>query len=147
VKKPSYTILMADDDEDDCLLVREALAEAGQDHDLQIVRDGEALLDYLARSAGGDGAPPRPALILLDLKMPGKDGRQALRELKADPRLRRDIPIVVLTTSAARDDVGFCYAMGVNSYVTKPASFRGMVEVMEVLGRYWFETVELPPEE
>jgi CheY-like chemotaxis protein len=146
VKKPSHTILIADDDEDDCLLVREALREAGQEHELRVVRDGDELLGYLRRTEDGGLDPPRPDLVLLDLKMPGKDGRQALRELKADPRLR-DIPIVVLTTSSARDDVSYCYSMGVNSYVTKPASFRGMVEIMRTLGRYWFEIVELPRRE
>jgi CheY-like chemotaxis protein len=137
---------MADDDEDDCLLVREALQESGQDHKLRIVRDGDELLGYLRRPAGGGSNSHRPDLILLDLKMPGKDGRQTLQELKADPRLR-DIPIVVLTTSSAGDDVGYCYAMGVNSYVTKPDSFRGMVDLMRTLGKYWFEIVELPREE
>ena len=146
MKKLSHTILIADDDEDDCLLVREALREAGQEHELRVVRDGDELLGYLRRTEDGGRDPPRPDLVLLDLKMPGKDGRQALRELKADPRLR-DIPIVVLTTSSAGDDVSYCYAMGVNSYVTKPASFRGMVEVMRTLGRYWFEVVELPRRE
>jgi CheY-like chemotaxis protein len=146
VKKAAHTILIADDDEDDCLLVQEALREAGQAHELRIVRDGEELLAYLRRAQDGGADPPRPDLVLLDLKMPGKDGREALRELKADPRLR-DIPIVVLTTSSARDDVADCYALGVNSYVTKPASFRGMVEVMRTLGRYWFEVVLLPRRE
>ena len=86
---------------------------------------------------------PRPDLILLDLKMPRKDGREALSELKADPRLR-SIPIVVLTTSTARDDIGFCYRMGVNSYITKPATFRGLVDLLGTLSKYWFELVELP---
>jgi CheY-like chemotaxis protein len=139
------TILMADDDADDCLLVQEALRESGQSHALKIVRDGQQLLDYL-RCRGEYQPPrsePRPDLILLDLKMPRKDGREALSELKADPRLR-SIPIVVLTTSMARDDIGFCYRMGVNSYVSKPATFRGLVELFGVLSKYWFELVELP---
>ena len=136
---------MADDDADDCLLVRDALRETRQTHDLRIVRDGEELLDYLRRR--GDYETPRkspyPDLILLDLKMPRKDGREALRELKADPRLRI-IPIVVLTTSMAKDDIGFCYGIGVNSYVTKPTTFRGLVDLMLTLEKYWFELVELP---
>ena len=97
-----------------------------------------------ASSAAGPG--PRPDLILLDLKMPRKDGREALSELKADPRLR-SMPIVVLTTSTARDDIGFCYRMGVNSYITKPATFRGLVELVKTLSKYWFELVELPAAE
>lgn len=147
MEKPvkSYTILMADDDADDCLLVQEALKETGQTHDLRIVRDGEELMDYLRRR--GDYATPRtsprPDLILLDLKMPRKDGREALRELKADPRFGI-IPIVVLTTSMAKDDIGFCYRIGVNSYVTKPTTFRGLVDLMLTLEKYWFELVELP---
>jgi CheY-like chemotaxis protein len=139
------TILMADDDADDCLLVQEALRESNQPHELRIVRDGQQLLDYLRRR--GDYRPPprvpRPDLILLDLKMPRKDGREALSEVKADPRLR-SIPIVVLTTSTAGDDIGFCYRMGVNSYITKPATFRGLVDLLDTLIKYWFEIVELP---
>ncbi len=141
-----YTILMAEDDAEDCLLVREALKETRRDHDLRIVRDGEELSDYLARRgryANGQDAP-WPDLILLDLKMPKKDGREVLKELKSDPRFRR-IPVVALTTSTAADDVGFSYDTGVNSYITKPATFRGLVEMMETLSKYWFELVELPP--
>jgi CheY-like chemotaxis protein len=139
-----HTILMADDDADDRLLVREALRETGRGEQLRVVCDGDQLLGYLRQSVRGAASPrTRPDLILLDLKMPGKDGRTALRELKADPDLR-SIPIVVLTTSTAADDVGYCYAMGVNSYVTKPATFRGLVELMETLGKYWFDLVELP---
>ncbi len=133
-KRGPCTILMADDDADDCLLVHEALRETKQPHDLRIVRDGQQLLDYLRRRGEYQQSPevPRPDLILLDLKMPRKDGREALSELKADPRLR-SIPIVVLTTSTARDDIGFCYRMGVNSYITKPATFRGLVDLLSTL--------------
>ena len=143
-----FTILMAEDDADDCLLVQEALGESGQPHDLRIVRDGQQLLDYLRRRGeyAKEKDAPRPDLILLDLKMPRKDGREALSDLKADPGLR-SIPIVVLTTSTARDDIGFCYRMGVNSYVTKPATYRGMVDLLRTLCKYWFELVELPGEE
>ncbi len=139
------TILMADDDADDCLLVQEALRESKQPHDLRIVRDGQQLLDYLRGRGDYEKShdAPRPDLILLDLNMPRKDGREALGELKADPRFR-SIPIVVLTTSTARDDIGFCYRMGVNSYITKPATFRGLVELLSTLCKYWFEIVELP---
>jgi CheY-like chemotaxis protein len=140
-----FTILIADDDADDCLLVREALRESSQPHELRIVRDGQQLLDYLRQRGefGQKEQTPRPDLILLDLKMPRKDGREALSELKADPRLR-SIPIVVLTTSTARDDISFCYRMGVNSYLTKPATFRGLVDLLSTLCKYWFELVELP---
>jgi CheY-like chemotaxis protein len=139
------TILMADDDAEDCMLVREALRENGRPHELAFVRDGEELLDYLCRRGEYQGAKdlPRPDLILLDLKMPKKDGREALRELKTNPRFRQ-IPVVVLTTSTDRDDIGFCYDMGVNSYITKPVTFRGLVQLMDTLGRYWLEVVERP---
>ncbi len=143
--KGPCTILMADDNADDCLLIQEAMRESGQPHLLRVVRDGQQLLDYL-RNRGDFQQPqpaPRPDLILLDLKMPRKDGREALSELKADPQLR-SIPIVVLTTSTARDDISFCYRMGVNSYLTKPPTFRGLVELVNVVSKYWFELVELP---
>jgi len=140
------TILMADDDDDDCLLVQDALRETGQPHQLRFVRDGEELDDYLHRRgaySNGDDAP-RPDLILLDLKMPRKDGLETIRELKADPRFRA-IPVVALTTSMAHDDVSRSYHLGVNSYVTKPVTFRALVHVMNMLSKYWFELVELPP--
>jgi CheY-like chemotaxis protein len=136
---------MADDDADDCLLVREALAESGRVCELRVVRDGEELSDYL--HCRGDYAPPhvapRPDLILLDLKMPKKDGREALRELKADADLRQ-IPVVVLTTSTDQEDIKYAYRMGVNSYVTKPVTFRALIELMDTLGKYWFELAEGP---
>jgi CheY-like chemotaxis protein len=139
------TILMADDDAEDCLLVRDALREAGRDCDLRFVRDGEELFDYLhgrGEFAGSQKAP-RPDLILLDLKMPCKDGRETLRELKADPRFRQ-IPVIAFTTSTASDDVEYSYGAGVNAYITKPASFRELVEVFDLLGKYWLDVVELP---
>ncbi len=143
-----FTILMADDDADDCLLVSDALRETGHKHQLRFVRDGEELADYLLRRgkyANGQDAP-FPDLILLDLKMPKKDGREVLHELKSDPRLRR-IPVVALTTSTAEDDVRQSYDVGVNSYVTKPVTFRDLVDMMNTLIKYWFELVVLPPME
>lgn len=139
------TILLADDDADDRLLAQEALAESRLANDLRIVEDGEELMDYLHRRGRfqDEAAAPRPGLILLDLNMPRKDGREALREIKADPSLRC-IPIVVLTTSKAEEDIYRTYDLGVNSFITKPVTFEGLVQVMKVLGRYWFEIVELP---
>jgi CheY-like chemotaxis protein len=141
----SCTILMADDDADDCLLVREALVESGRNYDLRVVRNGEELLDYLRRRGpyAASGAAPRPDLILLDLKMPKKDGRESLRELKGDVQLMQ-IPVVMLTTSTDKEDIAFAYKAGVNSYVTKPVSFRALVDLMDTLGKYWLETVEPP---
>ncbi len=140
------TILMADDDAEDCQLVRDALSEAGQAHDLRTVRDGEELLDYLRRRGQYEngGIAPRPDLILLDFKMPRKDGREALREIKADPQFRQ-IPVIVLSTSTVEDDIAFSYDVGVNSFITKPATFSEWVEIIQTLSKYWFDVVELPP--
>jgi len=142
------TILMADDDPDDRMLTRDAFAECRLANDLHFVEDGEQLLDYLNRRGQYTDLrdTPLPGLILLDLNMPRKDGREALKEIKADPALRR-IPVIVLTTSKAEEDIVRSYDLGVNSYVTKPVTFKALVEIIKVLGRYWFEVVELPPEE
>jgi CheY-like chemotaxis protein len=142
------TIVLADDDPDDRKLTQDAFAENRLANILHCVEDGEELMDYLHRR--GKFASRRgealPGLILLDLNMPRKDGREALKEIKADPELRR-IPIVVLTTSKAEEDILRTYDLGVNSYVTKPVTFKSLVELIKVLGRYWFEVVELPPDE
>lgn len=141
------SILIADDDPDDRELTRDALTECRLANDVHFVEDGEKLLDYLHRR--GDYASlagaPLPGLILLDLNMPRKDGREALKEIKARPELRR-IPIVVLTTSKAEEDILRTYDLGVNSYVTKPVTFESLVETIKVIGKYWFEIVELPAE-
>jgi CheY-like chemotaxis protein len=139
------TILMADDDPDDRQMTKEAFAESRLANDLRFVEDGVELLDYLHRRGkyADPASSPRPGLILLDLNMPRKDGREALREIKADPDLRR-IPVVVLTTSKAEEDIYRTYDLGVSSYITKPVTFEGLVTVMKALGTYWFEIVELP---
>jgi CheY-like chemotaxis protein len=142
------TILLADDDPDDRKLTHDAFVENRLANEFHAVEDGEELLDYLYRrgkyaSLRGE---PLPGLILLDLNMPRKDGREALKEIKADPELRR-IPVVVLTTSKAEEDIVRSYDLGVNSYVTKPVTFKSLVELIKVLGNYWFEVVELPPGE
>ena len=146
VRKP-ITILMADDDEDDRMLTKKALQESRLANDLHLVGDGEELLDYLYRR--GDysqlGDSPRPGVILLDLNMPKKDGLEALKEIKNDPALRQ-IPVVILTTSKAEEDIYRSYDLGANSFVTKPVSFQRLVEAMKGLGQYWFEIVELPQE-
>lgn len=146
-KAKPVTILLADDDSDDRMLARDALAESRLANDLRFVQDGEELMDYLyRRNKYSNEDAPRPGLILLDLNMPRKDGREALREIKSDPNLRH-IPIVVLTTSKAEEDIYRTYDLGVNSFITKPVTFDGLVSVMRGLGRYWFEIVELPPSE
>jgi CheY-like chemotaxis protein len=146
-RKKSVIILMADDDPDDRLLTQEALEESRLTNRLYFVEDGEDLLDYLFRRGKYSDikSSPRPGIILLDLNMPKKDGREALKEIKADPNLRQ-IPIVVLTTSKAEDDIYRSYDLGANSFITKPATFESLVEVMKNVGKYWFEIVELPPE-
>jgi CheY-like chemotaxis protein len=143
--KNSITILMADDDEDDCFMAEEALKEARIKNTIRFVHDGEELIEYLYhRGRYSDPAnSPRPGLILLDLNMPKKDGREALEEIKSDAQLRK-IPIVVLTTSKAEEDILKTYNLGVNSFITKPVSFEGLVEVMKTLKKYWFDIVKLP---
>ena len=140
------TILMADDDPDDRLLTQEALEEGRLINDIRFVEHGEELLEYLRRQ--GKYAPPaeapRPGLILLDLNMPRKDGRAVLKEIKSDPALRT-IPVVVLTTSKADEDVYRSYDLGVNSYIVKPVTFEALVDILQTLEKYWFEIVELPP--
>jgi CheY-like chemotaxis protein len=141
------TILICDDDEDDRMLSKQALEEAHVSNDVRFVEDGEQLLDYLYQRgeyAGETGTAPRPGLILLDLNMPKMDGREALKLIKGDKTLH-DIPIVVLTTSGLDQDIVRSYQLGVNSFIKKPVTFSGLVEAMNVLGRYWLEIVELPP--
>lgn len=140
------TILMADDDEDDRMLAQSALEESRLVNRLDFVEDGEELLDYLQRRNNYESlqGTPLPGLILLDLNMPRKDGREALREIRDDNQLRR-IPIVILTTSKEEEDIFRSYDLGANSYITKPVTFEGLVEVMRTIGKYWFEIVEPPP--
>ena len=144
--KQSAVILIAEDDEDDYLLITDTLKEYRIANSIHWVRDGEELMDYLLRHGhySDPTLSPRPTLILLDLNMPKKDGREALREIKSTPRLRT-IPVVVLTTSQSEEDVLRSYDLGVNSYVRKPMRFHDFVEEVRAIGRYWFEIVELPP--
>jgi CheY-like chemotaxis protein len=145
VTSRSITLLVADDDADDRLMIKDALEENRLANDLHFVEDGEDLMDYLLRRGKYSAAPaPRPGLILLDLNMPKKDGREALRDIKSDPALK-DIPVVVLTTSKAEEDIYRTYNLGVNSFVTKPVTFGSLVDILKELGKYWFEIVELPP--
>jgi CheY-like chemotaxis protein len=139
------TVLMADDDSDDRMLAKDAWEETRPANELQFVEDGEQLLDYL-RNRGrykDRVAAPAPNIILLDLNMPKKDGREALREIKSDPLLKK-IPVIILTTSRSEEDVSNSYDLGVNSFIVKPARFESLVEVMRCLAEYWFGVVELP---
>lgn len=139
------TILMADDDAEDRTMTEEALKESRLANELRFVEDGEELMDYLLRRRqyADPANSPRPGIILLDLNMPRKDGREALEEIKSSLELR-NIPIVVLTTSKAEEDVYRTYDLGANSFICKPVTIEGLVEVVQRLGKYWFEVVELP---
>lgn len=138
-------ILLADDSEDDRLLTQMALDESLVANELRTVEDGEELMEYLNRRGryADPEISPRPGLILLDLNMPLKDGREALQEIKADPLLRR-IPVVALTTSEDQEDIIRSYELGVSSFITKPISYDSLVEVMKGFGRYWIEIVSIP---
>ncbi len=144
-QKRNHLILMAEDDADDRLLVQDAFSECGGTNAVRFVADGEELVDYLLRRGKFEKPleAPRPDLILLDLNMPRKDGREALRELRAHGALRR-IPVVVFTTSRADTDIEKVYDLGANSFVTKPAEFEALVATIAKLTGYWFGTVELP---
>ncbi|MGV8074921.1 MAG: response regulator [Syntrophobacteraceae bacterium] len=140
-----YIVLIADDDEDDCLLVKSAFEENDLTNELRFVSDGVELLEYLRREGeytDSSLAPP-PDLILLDLNMPRKDGRDALREIKADKSLC-GIPVIVFTTSLEEEDVRLSYEIGASAFIPKPTSFEGLTQVIETLGLFWFDIVQLP---
>jgi CheY-like chemotaxis protein len=145
-KSEHIHILLVEDDPDDRILIKEAFQESGPFKDLHFVKDGEELMDYLHRRGefNDPGTAPRPSLILLDLNMPKKDGREALVEIKSNPEFR-NIPVVVLTTSNVDDDIRSSYRNGASSYITKPATFGSLVDVIQCLSNYWFEIVKLPP--
>ncbi|WP_224240678.1 response regulator [Hyalangium gracile] len=144
-RSTAVTILMADDDVDDRDLTQDAIRRNQLNGELKWVEDGEELLDYLNQRGrySDPGASPRPGLILLDLNMPRMDGREAIKEIKANPELRR-IPIIVLSTSSADEDVLSSYELGANCFITKPGTFEKLVEVVRVLGEHWLETARLP---
>jgi CheY-like chemotaxis protein len=147
MRRHPITILVADDDPDDRMMIEEAFIGNRVANKIVFVEDGEQLMAYLRRE--GDYAnladEPYPGIILLDLNMPKKDGREALRDLKADPNLCR-IPIIVLTTSQAEEDIVRTYGLGVSSFITKPVSFEGLVDAVRVICQYWIQIVALPPE-
>ncbi|OZI06291.1 two-component system response regulator [Siphonobacter sp. BAB-5385] len=144
LKKP-VVLLIADDDEEDRKMTREAFEENFVLHEIHLVVDGLELIDYLFRRGvyADPERSPRPGLILLDLNMPRMDGRQALEQIKSNPDLR-SIPVVILTTSHAEEDIIRSYNLGVNCFINKPVTFKDFIEVTQSLGRYWFEVVQLP---
>ena len=139
------TLLVAEDDPDDRLLISDALERARLANDLHFVEDGEELIDYLLREGRyrDPKTSPRPLLLFLDLNMPKMDGREAIARIRSVPELR-SLPVVVLTTSSAQEDIDALYRLGANSYIVKPVSFDGLVRVLGDVGRYWLEIVELP---
>jgi CheY-like chemotaxis protein len=145
MKNINPLILIADDDEDDRMFTKEAFDENFKEKEIRFVTDGVDLLDYLRRrnQYSDPASSPRPSIILLDLNMPKMDGREALKEIKSDPKLRK-IPVVILTTSKSEQDVVKTYDMGVNCFITKLVSFTAFVEVTRTIGHYWFEIVKLP---
>ncbi len=138
-------ILIADDDPDDRLLIQEAFSESHFDGKLQFVKNGEELVDYLKRAYSplNGSLTPRPRVILLDLNMPCKDGREALKEIKDDP-VFNSIPIVVLTTSKSENDIQYSYKTGACSFIVKPSTFEQLVDAMKVFYKYWFEVAKIP---
>jgi CheY-like chemotaxis protein len=146
--RDTITIVMADDDPDDCKLAQDAFDEARLSNRLLFVKDGVELLELLRRQGrfASERDEPLPSLILLDLNMPRMDGRETLEHIKADRALCH-IPVVVLTTSRAEEDVMRTYQLGANSYIVKPVTFESLVEVVQQLGRYWFQLVEMPSAE
>jgi CheY-like chemotaxis protein len=146
-ERKSVVILIADDDPEDCMLIRDAFKEGLLVNGLRFVGDGEELMDYLRHQGKyrDRSMSPRPGIILLDLNMPKKDGREALKEIKSDPDLK-SIPVVILTTSKEEEDILRSYDLGANSYITKPVTFPGLVNAIKSLGKYWLQIVELPPD-
>jgi CheY-like chemotaxis protein len=143
---PNKVVVMAEDDEDDLLLVKAAFGACGRAVDLYSVSDGEELIEYLSRRNKFEdpSLSPTPNLILLDLNMPRKDGRQALVEIKTDPNFGQ-IPVVVLTTSSDTSDIWACQELGASSFVTKPNNFQALVDVVKAIAEDWLETSEFPP--
>lgn len=141
----SITILYADDDLEDQMLVKEAMEDCRLANPMHFVENGEELMDYLYRIGRYEHLKdsPLPGLILLDLNMPRKDGREALAEIKADRNLRR-IPVIVLTTSKTEEDVFRTYDLGISGFIVKPITFESLSNMVKIVGKYWFEIVELP---
>lgn len=143
IETKNFSLVIAEDDEDDYLLTKEALRESLCDVEVHWVKDGEELLHFLKNQDPSHNGNKPVGMILLDLNMPKKDGREVLREIKSDPKYRR-IPIIVMTTSNAEIDISNTYDLGVNSYIQKPVRYAELVEVIKTLTNYWFNTAKLP---
>ncbi|HLL93526.1 MAG TPA: response regulator [Spirosoma sp.] len=137
-------ILIADDDADDRMFLEQAMRQNGYSQGIQFVNDGEELMDYLYRKGEFNSQnAPWPSMLILDLNMPRKNGFQALLEIKENPKLRR-LPVIVMTTSSAEEDVLKTYNLGVNSFVTKPFNYNRLVEIVGTLKAYWMDMAKLP---
>ncbi len=135
-------ILLVEDSPGDVRLTIEALKEGKVRNKLSVVTDGVEAMDFLHRR-GAFASAPRPDIILLDLNLPRKDGREVLQEIKMDPVLRR-IPVVVLTTSTAEEDIIRSYDLHVNCYISKPVDMERFIEVVKAIDNFWFSIVKLP---
>jgi CheY-like chemotaxis protein len=142
----TVTVVLAEDDPEDRYLIDEALSESRVPHQLNVVEDGDELLDYLYNRGKYEAKEdaPRPGLILLDLSMPRRNGWEVLELIKNDPDLKR-IPTVILTNSHAEEDILRAYKLGVSGYISKPVSYMGLLNAMKTLGSYWLEINRLPP--
>lgn len=143
----SQTILIVEDNDDDFFAAMRAFKKVELANPVWRCTNGDQALDYLFRRGefSDPDKAPRPGIVLLDLNLPGTDGRQVLRTIKGDPGLKK-IPVVVLTTSRARQDIEKCYADGANSYIQKPVDMAGFVQAITRLKEYWFEVALLPKE-
>ncbi len=142
----SWVILLAEDDEDDYLITKRAFQKSHISNPLHHVKNGEELMDYLRRNGQyANENPPSPVLILLDLNMPKMDGREALKAIKSDPRLKK-IPVVILTTSKSEEDILLTYELGANSFIKKPSNFDDFIKTLGSLAEYWLRVVKLPHE-
>jgi CheY-like chemotaxis protein len=141
------TVLLVEDNPRDVRLTQRAFVRTGLPHDLRVVRDGDEALAYLRREGAykEPGTAPRPDVILLDLNLPRMSGHDVIQCLKQDARFKH-LPVIVLTTSGRPDDVRLAYEAGANAYLLKPVEFARFTEIMTQLGKFWLETVELPPE-
>ena len=136
-------ILLVEDDSGDVELTREALVDSKITVNLHVVQDGIEAMDYL-RQAGDFVSAVPPDLVLLDLNLPRKDGREVLQDIKGDPALRK-IPVIVLTTSDTEEDIVRSYNLGVNCYVQKPVGMEEFIRIVRVMEDFWFTIVKLPP--
>jgi chemotaxis family two-component system response regulator Rcp1 len=135
-------LLLVEDDPDDVMLAQRVIKRSGMAIEMDVVHDGQDALDFLRRNGKYESAQ-RPALVLLDLNMPKVDGRQVLREIRKDPALK-ELPVIILSTSKADEDIQFCYRQAANSYVVKPENLKAYDDMMAKFTEFWLNTASLP---